>query len=200
VGHVVDAGARVLQALASEVQTAFGLEPPARGLTPGERAYLESIYGDSIDYDMIRVKPGGPLNNAMAAHTVGNTIYMPEGYFDANGNLTADGLDTLGHEAGHVWQNQNGGGDYIHNALFANLWATITEGDRGEAYDWREALRNGESFESMNDEERAQVMEDIGRALQDDGAITAGDGNDTRAELAFLLAVADEIQTGEGAG
>jgi len=102
VGGVVDAGARVLQATASIGQTAIGLEPPARGLSADERKYLEAIYGDSIDYDMIRVKPGGPLNNAMAAHTVGNTVYMPEKYFDANGNLTPDGLDTLGHEVGQV--------------------------------------------------------------------------------------------------
>jgi hypothetical protein len=136
----------------------------------------------------------------MAAHTVGNTIYMPDKYFDANGNLTAAGLDTLGHEAGHVWQNQNGGGDYIHNALFAQLWGAITEGDRDAAYDWREALRNGESFESMNDEERAKVMEDIGAALANDGVITTSDGAYTQAELDFLLAVAEQVRAGEGAG
>jgi hypothetical protein len=200
VGHVVDAGARVLQAAASIVQTGIGLEPPARGLTGDERAYLEAIYGDSIDYDMIRVKPGGPLNNVMAAHTVGNTVYMPAKYFDANGKLTADGLDTLGHEVGHVWQNQNGGGDYIHNALFAQLWGAITDGSRDAAYNWREALRNGESFESMNDEERAKVMEDIGAALKNDGVITKSDGGYSDKELAFLLAVADEVRAGEGAG
>jgi hypothetical protein len=61
-------------------------------------------------------------------------------------------------------------------------------------------LRNGESFESMNDEERAKVMEDIGAALKDDGMITASDGKYTPAELAFLLATAEEIRSGEGAG
>ena len=200
VGHVVDAGARVLQGVASAAQTAIGLEPPARGLNSDERAYLEAIYGDSIDYDMIRVKPGGPLNDAMAPHTVGNTVYMPANLFDANGKLTPQGLDTLGHEVGHVWQNQNGGGDYIHNALFAQLWGAITSGSRDAAYNWREALSNGESFESMNDEERAKVMEDIGTALQNDGVITAADGGYNPEELAFLLATAKEVRAGEGAG
>jgi len=200
VGGAVDASARLLQGAASIVQTGIGVEPPARGLSDDERKYLEAIYGDSIDYDMIRVKPGGPLNNAMTAHTVGNTVYMPEKYFDAKGNLTPIGLETLGHEVGHVWQNQNGGGDYIHNALFAQLWGSITGGSRNAAYDWRGALANGESFESMNDEERAAVMEDIGAALLNDGKITASDGSYTKAELDFLLAVADEIKSGEGAG
>ena len=202
IGHAVDAGARILQGVASAGQTAIGLEPPARGLTGDERAYLEKIYGDSIDYDMIRVKPGGPLNDAMAPHTVGNTVYMPSDskYWGPDGKLTDYGLETLGHEVGHVWQNENGGGDYIHNALFAQLWGAITSGDRDAAYNWRQALRDGESFESMNDEERAAVMEDIGTALKDDGKITASDGNYTAKELAFLLATADEVRAGEGAG
>ena len=125
---------------------------------------------------------------------------MPADQFDANGKLTPSGLDTLGHEVGHVWQNQNGGGDYIHNALFAQGWAWLTQGDANKAYDWRKALADGESFESMNDEERAHVMEDIGAALQNDGKITASDGGYTPQQLAFLLATAEEVRAGEGAG
>ncbi|HEY6514385.1 MAG TPA: DUF4157 domain-containing protein [Burkholderiaceae bacterium] len=190
---------RALQGVASIAQTAVGAEPPARKLTGEERAYLESIYGDSIDYDMIRVKQGGPLNNAMAPHTVGNTVYMPDDQFDKNGKLTPDGLETLGHEVAHVWQNQNGGGDYIGNALGAQAWAWITGGDRNGAYDWKAALADGESFESMNDEQRAKAMEDIGIALKNDGQITEGDGL-TAAQVAFLKDTAEKVQAGEGAG
>jgi len=131
-----------------------------------------------------------------------------------NGKLTDEGLKTLGHEVGHVWQNQNGGGDYIHNALGSQLIAKITDGDRDAAYDWRKALRDGETFESMNDEERAKVMEDIGGALKNDGMITSSDGvrgagtadtsDDkpayTPEELAFLRDTAQKIKYGEGAG
>ena len=52
-------------------------------------------------------------------------------------------------------------------------------------YNWQAALANGESFESMNDEERAKVMEDIGVALKDDGQITTADGY-TTAQVDFL--------------
>ena len=190
---------RALQGIASIAQTAVGAEPPARKLTGEERAYLESIYGDSIDYDMIRVKQGGPLNNVMAPHTVGNTVYMPDDQFDKNGKLTPDGLETLGHEVAHVWQNQNGGGDYIGNALGAQAWAWITGGDRNGAYDWKAALADGQSFESMNDEQRAKAMEDIGIALKNDGQITEGDGL-TAAQVAFLKDTAEKVQAGEGAG
>jgi hypothetical protein len=195
----VGIAARALQGVASIAQTAVGAEPPARKLTADEREYLESIYGDSIDYDMIRVKPGGPLNNAMAPHTVGNTVYMPADQFDKNGKLTASGLETLGHEVGHVWQNQNGGGDYIGNALGAQTWAWITGGDRNGAYNWEAALANGESFESMNDEERAAVMEDIGVAMKNDGQITEADGY-TAAQVDFLIETEEKVRHGEGAG
>lgn len=213
-GTVMDIGLRGLQGVASAGQTAIGLEPPARGLNPDERKYLEAIYGDSIDYDVIRVKQGGPLNNAMTAHTVGNTVYMPEKFnidgggqgdnFNADGTLTAQGLDTLGHEVGHVWQNQNGGGDYIHNALGSQLLAALDSGDRDDAYDWRGALGDGQTFETMNEEQRAKAMEDIGGALHDDGAITAADGGATTGytpeELAFLQDVWGKVRRGEGAG
>ena len=162
-GGVVDMGARFLRGGASMGLTAVGLEPPARRLSEDELQYLKQIYGDSIDYDMVRIKPGGPLNDT--ARTVGNTLYMKEEYFNDDGSLTSEGLTTLGHEMGHVWQNQNGGGDYMHNALWSQAWAEIKHGDRNVAYDWRKGLQERESFESMNDEQRAKVMEDIGVAI-----------------------------------
>lgn len=204
-GGLVDISARAVRGSASSVLTAVGNEAPARGLNPNEKAYLESIYGDSIDYDLIRIKEGGFATDDFPAgtRTVGNTIYMQSKYFDASGNLTPDGLETLGHEAGHVWQNQNGGGDYMHNALLAQAWAAATMGSRNEAYDWRRALGNGESFTTMNPEEQAEVMSAIGQALANDGMITAADGGRTPytpAELAFLREVADRIKNGEWAG
>ena len=100
---------------------------------------------------------------------------------------------------GHVWQNQNGGGDYIGNALGAQAWAWITGGDRNGAYNWEAALANGESFESMNDEERAAVMEDIGVAMKNDGQITEADGY-TAAQVDFLIETEEKVRHGEGAG
>ena len=225
-GTAFDMGVRVLQATGSIGQTALGLEPPALRfdeLTAAEQQYLKDIYGDSIDYGLVRIKEGGALNNIMAAHTVGNTIYLPatdsQGTpnFNPDGTLTTTGLQTVGHEMGHVWQNQNGGGDYLHDALLAQLGSIISIGDRNEAYDWRKALASGETFESMNAEEQAKVMEDIGVALQGDAMITAIDGklyvasgksyisafdnqNYTAAEIAFLTTVANEVMLGQGAG
>jgi hypothetical protein len=82
---------------------------------------------------------------------------------------------------------------------WAQLWATITGGDRNGAYNWEAALANGESFESMNDEERAKVMEDIGVALKDDGKIITANGY-TTAQVDFLIETEEKVRRGEGAG
>ena len=72
----------------------------------------------------------------------------------------------------------------------------------------------GDSFESMNAEEQAKLMEDIGTALKTDGMIKPEDGvrgastADTSddaaayspAEMAFLRETADKIKFGQGAG
>jgi len=208
-GYVLDVSMVTLQAAGSILQTAVGLEPPGRKLTDAEIDYLKSTYGNSIDYGLIRVKTGGALNNVMAAHTVGNTVYLPPQMPDSNGNLVrvfnADGTLTwaglhsvLGHEVGHVWQNQNGGPDYIHFALGAQWWSLLTTGSLGGAYSWKTALAAGKTFETMNEEERARAMEDIGIALQNGGkGITQSDGF-TAAQVRFLRSVWRDIQRGEG--
>jgi hypothetical protein len=208
-GIVVGDGARVLQAVASIGQTMVGLEPPGRPLSADEIEYLKQIYGNSIDYGLVRIKPGGLLNDfdAMAEHTVGNTVYLKSSDFNADGTLTAQGLVTLSHEAGHVWQNQNGGIDYLGNALFANIWFGLTTTNpvapRNNAYHWRTALANGVPFAQMNAEQKAQAMEAVGKALRHGPGhkITATDlGGLTQAQIDFLRQIAKEIRRGEGAG
>ena len=76
-----------------------------RSLTSAERGYFESIYGDSLDYDAIRIQRGGVESwVGMDPHVVGNDIYLPDGAFGANGEVV--NLPLLAHEAGHVWQFQ----------------------------------------------------------------------------------------------
>jgi hypothetical protein len=206
-GVLVGMGARVLQAVASIGQTMLGLEPPGRPLSEDEIKYLKQIYGNSIDYGLIRIKPGGALNDLMADHTVGNTVYMVSSDFNTDGTLTNAGLKTLSHEVGHVWENQNGGIDYLGNALFANLWYGLTTTNpvspRNNAYHWRRALANGVPFAQMNAEQKAQAMEAVGQALRHGPGhkITMSDlGGLTKQQVTFLRQVAREIRRGEGAG
>jgi hypothetical protein len=213
-GGMVDMGSRFLQGAASVTQTAVGAEPLAlrfSDLPQNQQDYLKRIYGNSVDYDQLRIKLGGPLNKAMSPHAVGNTVYMPQNFdnrrmFD-NGQLTADGLEVLAHELGHVWQNQNGGGDYIHRALGAQAGSKIDSGNAANAYDWVRGMNEGRSFRELNAEQQARLMEHVAIAAGPDGAITAADGmnmdnlrggarNLTADEVTYLQRAWREIKAG----
>ena len=84
-----------------------------RSLTPGEIALARSVYGDAIDYALVRVVLGKwaffqPRHVVMTP--VGSIHYHPRGglYHD---DLSAAPLADQGlfiHELCHVWQHQRG--------------------------------------------------------------------------------------------
>jgi len=195
---IFDMGVTLGRGVASGVLTACFLEPPGRPLTDEEIAMLKETYGNSIDYGLIRIKPGGLFNNPNGSYVVGNTIYMPRDAFEADGDLKSGDLDYyLTHEVGHAWQNQNGGADYLFRALTAQLGATIG-GDFWAAYDWQVQLAKGKTFETMNPEAQADAIDAMWRAAAD-GSIDTNDGL-TSQEVEFLLDVQRKVKWGEGAG
>ncbi len=143
---VFDSAAVLLVGATSAVQTLVGAEKPGRPLTEDEIASLRTVYGDSIDYSQIQVKEdvGGLLGMSGRAFTIGNTIYIPEGA------ETTDSL--LVHEAGHAWQFQHGGLDYISDALIGRYLG-------GEGYNIGLALVDGKSWDELNPEQQAELLE-----------------------------------------
>ena len=143
------------------------------------------------------------MGSVGAARTVGNTIYLPGEYFDGSGNLNANGRETLAHEMGHVWQNQNGGGDYMHKAVWSQLVAAVGSGSRNAAYDWVAAAAKGVPFSSLNPEQQAHVIEDITLLLRAGSPIAAGSvvgGHTlTAAEAAYLQDAWNQVRAGTGA-
>jgi len=140
--------------------------------------YIEAIYGQgedsSIEYEDVRVVIGGYNTlpgSGIAPHVTGNTVYIPESYVDrdANGNYTIkqDKLDTVGHEMGHVWQNQNGGGDYMAESLIDQVEAS-RGGSRNDAYNGEKRLNAGVPFNDLTPEQQANVADHIGQNLDND--------------------------------
>lgn len=127
----------------SAVQTLIGLESRGDRLTAEELAYLRVIYGDAIDYDAVRVKRGsaGLFSLNDRAFVLGNTIYMKD----------TDDLAVLAHELMHVWQYQNGGSDYIAEALISQQW--------GRGYDWEQSVPQI-AWADLEPEQQAQLFED----------------------------------------
>lgn len=201
---MLDVGIVLAQGGASMLQTALFMEPAGRPLTDDEVAYLKEAYGNSIDYGLVRIKPGGWLNTAFDAHTIGNTIYLPKDAFNADGSWAPGKFEYyLAHEVGHIWQNQNAGSDYLHRAFGAQIDASL-HGSMMDVYDWRTDLAAGKTFETMDPEAQAEVISDIALALRDGSITTADAGMDgvtfTPAEVAFLISVAGKVGWGIGAG
>ncbi|RKI08293.1 hypothetical protein D7Y15_26145 [Corallococcus sp. AB030] len=130
----------------SAIQTMLFIEPPSRKLTGDELAALHTVYGDSIDYTRIEIKEGnaGLLTIGGRPFTHGDTIYIPKDSLPLTPEL-------LVHETAHVWQHQNGGNDYMSEALVAQLF--------GDGYNLGKALRQGKSWEEMNPEQQAELIE-----------------------------------------
>ncbi|RKG87144.1 hypothetical protein [Corallococcus terminator] len=175
----------------SAIQTLIGAEPVGRKPTADEIKTLREVYGDSIDYSSMRIKEGkaGLFSTTGRAFTHGDTIYIPPD----NMPMTPD---LLIHEAAHVWQHQNGGTDYMSEALYAQNF--------GDAYDFGKALDEGKSWSQLDPEQQGQFLSEAHRAgyfanpaagyrVQDPDT---GAMKDYTAQLEAALA---QVRAGEGA-
>jgi hypothetical protein len=136
-----------------------------RGLTATEKTYLREIFHDSVDLDRIQIARGAALGSD-TARTTGNTVNLPDRYFVGDTlDLTPQGMLTLCHETGHVWQYQHGGLDYIPSALIPQAVAGAS-GSRNAAYNWRNAVDNNLPWHRWNAEQQAQCISDYNEALR----------------------------------
>lgn len=173
--QVLDTGIRLLHAAFDLIDNLTGAPKP-RQLSEEEIDYLKPIFGDTLDYNAIKIKRGGSTDVlGMDAHVIANTIYMPSDFFNGK-TLNEKGLRTFGHEAAHIWQYQRYGDDYIHEALHAQT--------SGDGYDLGKALSEGKGFREMNPEQQAVVAELIGASINNstDGLLVLNDFNDVASD------------------
>jgi Domain of unknown function (DUF4157) len=163
----------------------------SRALTATEIAYAREVFRDTVDYSEIRITRDS-MYSVGAPLTIGNTIHLKSswGHFQGDGlDLTDVGRETLIHEMAHVWQYQNGGLAYIPLSLIAQFGAYRSGGDRGDAYDWREADRQGKPWEQWNPEQQAEAVEDYNKLLR-----LAKEGTATVEQLADLAKLVGYMQ------
>jgi len=171
----------------------------SRPLTETEIKYAKDVYVDSIDYSEITITRDSVLALG-APRTIGNTIHLKSswGHFEQDTlELTEQGLLTLIHEMGHVWQYQNGGLAYIPDSLWAQFKAAVSGGDRGKAYNWRAAHDAKIPWEDWNPEQQAGAIEDYNKLLRKQKA-----GNATPDDLhvlSILLPYIEKVRRREGA-
>lgn len=201
VQSVVDTAVVGFNGLVSSVQTLVGAEPPSRGLTEAETAELRKVYGDSVNYSDIRIKEGHlGIANGLAPHTIGNTIYIPEGWLNPNDpNYQSNRSELLVHEAAHTWQYQNGGTDYIGESLWNQAIGALTGGSRDAAYNYEQPVSQGKSWAELNPEQQAHLLDEAySRGLFDNPNaqfVTADGTNITN----YVRDAINQVRNGQGA-
>lgn len=134
-------------ALARVVQTVGNASrAPRRRLDERERQVLETVFGPSLDRDVIEVREAlsGLINVSRRAFVIENTIYLPMPTGTAPTHL-------LVHEATHAWQFQNGGHAYITDSLQAQ--------SLGDGYQLEKGLLEGRAWAELNCEQQATLVE-----------------------------------------
>ena len=137
-----------------------------RPLTAAEKAYAFELFYDSVDYSRIIITRN-QIAATFSATTIGNFINLQASHFVGKTmQLSPDGMKTLIHEMGHVWQYQHGGLAYMPQALLANYQASQIYGDRNKAYDWLSAAKAGRPWEEWNPEQQAACISDFNQSLR----------------------------------
>lgn len=141
---------------------AVGLSGCARPLSVGEVVLATEFFGNSIDYEKVRVKKGGPANvfTEFGATVLGNKMYFHSDIYadDFSKTIYADDRMLLMHELTHVWQYQNrelNGGNLPYTwILGANEHAKHGK----EVYSYPQ-LRGDECFDRFRFEQQGAIMQ-----------------------------------------
>ena len=153
-----------------------------RGLTPGERAIAQPIFGSSIDYDLVRLDlwavlgPSWTGREYVSMHTINGW----------GGKITNA---TLIHELTHVWQYEKMGAAYMSRALHAQA----VQGDAAYSYGGVSGL-NANASKGLS----AYNPEAQGNIVQDYYKLTAGEevegGSITAADIPSYQPYIDELK------
>lgn len=129
------------------------LKSSVRPLTPAEVALAKTVYGESIDYSLVRIDERAWLGPRQF-----HFAYVSLNMINTFGSMSAAHFI---HEMMHVWQYQHLGIKYIPLALHAQH---IGQGyDYGGEQALRKAVADDKDILSFNYEQQAEMMADYFR-------------------------------------
>lgn len=149
----------------------FGIFEDLRSLNQDEKTLATKVYKTSLPLDSIFIGNktglgGAPFtehcyNSDQDEHTY--ILHMgPVGYTDSDSARDMPGFGMVRlifvHELCHVWQGHHSTirGGFMAKSLWAQLKSIVRTGNRNGAYDYTP----GESWESYNVEQQANIVED----------------------------------------
>lgn len=175
-----------------------------RPLNSKELEIAKSVFGNSIDYDIVRIDEGsfGNLVNGDRLFVDSNRPFVTFNTINSWGSLDEA---TLIHELTHVWQYQQDGAIYLPEAIAAqsssSLWNTGIYPDGinrpsedSKGYDYggftklQERQNNGQTLTSFNREQQANIVEHF-FTIREDG------NRDNDQHLSLYAHFVDEVST-----
>ena len=169
---ILTISALLLNALASLINN-VGLRGHERALSEQEIAYLRAVFGDQLNYALIRIQTGGIKERLrISPQAVGNDIFLRRVWWgsvmvEPDQSLSPSGFRILGHEACHVWQYQHHGAGYIGDSLLIQM-GIVLQRQFGfkftDGYNLKPALESRLDYAECNTEQQAVMAELIGVA------------------------------------
>lgn len=158
------------------------LSVDSRRLTSTEKTEAEKVFGNTLDYDKVRLADSPIMGIGGYARTPFNTAYFPSGTLKGGG----PNMPWLIHELTHIWQTQ-------HGVSVLTKLGTAIRGSSAYEYGGEKALREaaskGKKFTEFNTEQQADILMDYYKALTS--------GRDVSAYLPLVYEVQGIIGPGD---
>ena len=147
------------------------LSADKRGLTSGEKGEAKLVFGESLNYDSVKVADATLLSRLTKGNAVTpfETIYFPSGSFAKDYSPSLSGMAWLIHEMTHAWQHQHGV-SVLEKVFWAAHSASVYQygGEQG----LKDAAQQGKRFTSFNTEQQGDILRNYYYALKTNQDIT----------------------------
>ncbi|HEY9639803.1 MAG TPA: S8 family serine peptidase [Coleofasciculaceae cyanobacterium] len=133
------------------------LKPETRALTPREIKLAKSVFGNSINYRLVRLDEAAKTVD-WAKQIKGFNSPRPFTTFHTINSWGSLKDETLIHELTHVWQYEHGGAKYIPEALAVN--GNKSGYDYKGVSNLRKLQATGKGMSSFDPEKQAKIVEE----------------------------------------